>query len=96
MKVRQVIWATPVREKLLSFRSEHFSPEETYDYIVSIVIELEDLLLNPVFGRGYIEETGEYAGFMRLVIRKFRFYVECIADEAIIVAVKNPGENELR
>ncbi len=93
MKVRQVVWPRPVREKLLSFRSEYFTSEETYDYIVQVILEIEDMLMNPVFGKAYTEESGEYAGLMRLVIRKFRFYVDCVADEAIVVAVKNPGEN---
>jgi hypothetical protein len=88
MKVKQVVWPQPVRDKLLTFRSERFTPEETYDYIVQVIIELEDLLLNPVFGKAYIEEDGEYAGCMRLVIRKFRFYVESVADEAVVVTVK--------
>lgn len=93
MNIKRVVWPWPVREKLLSFRSERFTPEETYDYIVQVIVEIEDLLINPVLGRAYIEEIGEYAGFMRVVIRKFRFYVECVADEAIVVAVKNPGES---
>ncbi|OMF24517.1 hypothetical protein BK133_22605 [Paenibacillus sp. FSL H8-0548] len=93
MKVRQVVWPKPVRSKLLSFRSEFFTTEETLDYIVQIILETEDLLLNPVFNKPYTEEFGEYAGLMRVVIRKFRFFVECIGEETIVVAVKCPGEN---
>ncbi len=93
MRVRQVIWPSPVRNKLLAFRSARFTPEETYDYIVQIILETEILLLNPVLSKVYVEEGGEYAGFMRLVVRKFRFYIELVEDDAVVVAVKYPGEN---
>ena len=76
MRVCQVIWPGPVRNKLLAFKSEHFTPEETYGFIVEVILETESLLLNPVLSKIYIEESGQYAGFMRLVIRKFRFYIE--------------------
>lgn len=92
MKVSQVIWPRPVRNKLLAFRSEYFTPEETYNFIVSVISETESLLLNPVLGKVYTEETGEYAGFMRLVVRKFRFYIETVENDAVVVAVKYPGE----
>lgn len=92
MKVHQVIWPAPVRNKLLAFRSEHFTPEETHEYIVQIILETESLLQNPVLSKVYIEETGGYAGFMRLVVRKFRFYIEPVEDDAVVVAVKYPGE----
>jgi hypothetical protein len=49
-------------------------------------------LLNPVLGKVYTEETGEYAGFMRLVVRKFKLYVEMVENDAVVVAVKYPGE----
>jgi len=92
MKVRQVIWPGPVRNKLLAFRNEHFTAEETHDYIVQIILETESLLLNPVLIKVYTEEAGEYAGFMRLVVGKFRFYIEPVEDDAVVVAVKYPGE----
>lgn len=92
MRVRQVIWPGPVRNKLLAFRSDRFTPEETYDYIIQIILETEILLLNPVLSKVYTEEAGEYAGFMRLLVRKFRFYIESVEDDAIVVAVKYPGE----
>lgn len=50
------------------------------------------MLLNPVLSKVYTEEAGEYAGFMRLVVRKFRFYIESVEDDAVVVAVKFPGE----
>ncbi|WP_156396464.1 hypothetical protein [Paenibacillus sp. Soil724D2] len=34
MNSNQVIWPEPIVEKLRSFRSQHFTPEETYDFIV--------------------------------------------------------------
>ena len=48
MKVRQIIWPGPVRNKLLAFRSERFTSEETHDYIVQIILETESLLRIPV------------------------------------------------
>ena len=55
MKASQVIWPRPVRDKLLAFRSEHFTPEETYNFIVSVISETESLLLNPVLSKVYTE-----------------------------------------
>jgi plasmid stabilization system protein ParE len=92
MKVSQVIWPRPVRNKLLAFRSDHFTPEEAYNYIVRVISDTEKLLLNPVLGKVYTEEKGEYAGFMRLVVRKFKLYVEMVENDAVVVAVKYPGE----
>jgi len=92
MKVRQVIWPSPIRNKLLAFRNERFTPEETYDYIIQIILETESLLLNSVLSKVYTEEAGEYAGFMRLIVRKFKFYIEPVEDDAVVVAVKYPGE----
>ncbi|MGC4377999.1 hypothetical protein WD019_13785 [Fictibacillus sp. Mic-4] len=92
MKIQQVEWPLPVRKKLLSFRSKHFTPEETYDFIIQTILETEDILMNPVYGKMYIEETGKYTGFMRLVIRRFRIYVKQIGTKAIVVGVKFPGE----
>jgi hypothetical protein len=92
MRICQVIWPRPVRNKLLVFKSERYTPEETYGYIVQVILETESLLLNPVLGKVYIEEAGEYAGFMRLVVRKFRFYIETVENDAVVVAVKYPGE----
>jgi hypothetical protein len=63
MKSEQVIWPRPVIDKLRSFRSEHFTPKETYDFIVQLVLETEDLLLNPVVGRTYVEEIGVFKSY---------------------------------
>lgn len=56
MKVQQVVWPQPIRNKLLSFRSEFFTPEETFDYIVQIILETEDLVVDPVFTKPYISK----------------------------------------
>jgi plasmid stabilization system protein ParE len=92
MKSNRVIWPEPVREKLLIFRSEHFTPEETYDFLVQLILEVEDLLLNPVLGKTYREEFGEYKDISRLVVRRFRIYYEQIGTDLIVLAVKFPGE----
>lgn len=92
MKIIKVIWTTPVRDKLLSFRSEHFTDEETYDFIVQVILETEDLLLNPVLGKTYVEEFGEYKGVSRVIIRRVRVYYEQAGNEIVVVAVKFPGE----
>lgn len=92
MKSRQVIWSEPMIEKLRSFRSEHFTSEETYDFIVQLILETERLLLNPLLGRAYIEEFGEFKGYSRVVIKKFRFYYRIFGSDIVIIAILFPGE----
>lgn len=92
MKTKQVIWPEPIVTKLRSFRSEHFTPEETYDYIVQLILETEELLLNPVIGRTYVEEYGEFKGFSRIVVSKFRTYYKTFENDIVIVAVMFPGQ----
>lgn len=92
MKSKQVVWPRPIISKLKRFSSERFTSEETYDYIVQFIIETEDLLLNPVLGQTYVEEFGEYKGFARVVVRKFRIYYSVIGRDIVIVAVMFPGE----
>jgi hypothetical protein len=36
MKSTAVIWAEPVRKKLRAFRNEHFTVEETFDYVAHL------------------------------------------------------------
>jgi len=74
------------------FRSEHFTPEETFDYISQIIIETESLLLNPIFGKAYTEISGDYAGLSRVVVKKFRVYFEVDDNKIVVVAVMFPGE----
>lgn len=62
MNTRSIIWLPTVRAKLIQFRSERFTPEETFDFISQVVLEVEDYLKNPIIGRAYTEEFGEYRG----------------------------------
>ncbi|MEX0637076.1 MAG: hypothetical protein WD135_09935, partial [Ferruginibacter sp.] len=71
MSSRSIIWLPTVRTKLLQFRSERFTPEETFDFIFQVVLEAEEMVKNPVLGRTYIEEFGDNRGMSRIVIRKF-------------------------
>ena len=92
MNVKEVIWPEPVMKKLFTFQSEHFTSEESYDYVVQLILETEDALLNPVLGKTYLEEYGEFRGFSRMVVKKCRLYYKVISDTLIIVAVLFPGE----
>lgn len=84
--------AWPILDKLRSFTSTHFSPEETYDYIIQLIIEVEDLLLNHTLSKAYTEEFGKYKGISRIV-KKFRIYFKLVDHHIIIVALLFPGEN---
>jgi hypothetical protein len=55
-------------------------------------METEDLLLNPVLGGTYVEEFGEYKGFSRIVIKKFRIYYTALRKDIVVIAVMFPGE----
>ncbi|MED4018378.1 MULTISPECIES: hypothetical protein [Sutcliffiella] len=57
---RNIIWSPAVKEKLTSFRSERFTPEETLDFISQFILETEELLQNNVIGKLYTEEYGKY------------------------------------
>lgn len=92
MRAKKVEWPLPVIEKFRSFRNEHFSPEESYDYIVQLILEAEDLLLNQFLSKSYIEEFGQYKGFSRIVTRKFRIYYILVNHDIVIAAVLFPGE----
>ena len=93
MNGRRVIWPGPIRAKLVSFRSPHFTPEETSDFIAQFILETEDFLLNPLISRLYTEERGEFKGVSRCVIRGFRVYSELVDNDVVILAVKFPREN---
>jgi mRNA-degrading endonuclease RelE of RelBE toxin-antitoxin system len=92
MNIYQVDWPEPIINKLKSFQSIHFTPQESFDYIVQMIMETEDLLKNPVMGRAYLEEFGEYKDFYRIVVRKFRIYYKEINNKIVIAAVQIPGE----
>lgn len=89
---RVILWPPAVREKLAQFRSEHFSPEETFDFISQLIFEIENVLFNPVLSKAYTEERGIYAGISRVVVKRFRVYFEQFENEVLIVAVLFPGE----
>ncbi|SEN01773.1 ParE toxin of type II toxin-antitoxin system, parDE [Mesobacillus persicus] len=90
---RHVSWPPAVREKLLQFRSERFTPEETLDFISNFIIETEDLLKNRIIGKTYTEEFGIYKGITRVVIKRFRVYYKVIENDVVILAILFPGES---
>lgn len=90
---RQIIWPTPIRRKLLAFRSYHFTPDETLDFITQFIMETQDILSNLVISRYYTEEHGDFKGISRIVIRKFKVYFEISGNDVVILAVKFPGES---
>lgn len=92
MAVRNLVWLPQVKRKLVQFRSERFSAEETLDFISQFILETQSLLENPVLSKAYTEETGEFTGMSRVVIRNFRVYFEQIENDVVIVAVLFPGE----
>ncbi|MBM7634016.1 type II toxin-antitoxin system RelE/ParE family toxin [Geomicrobium sediminis] len=92
MTNRNIIWPPAVKKKLLKFRSEHFTPEETLDFISQVVLEIEDTLKNPILGQTYTEESGSYKGISHMVIKKFRIYFERMDDDVVIIAILFPGE----
>lgn len=89
---RVVLWSPAVRNKLSQFRSERFSPEETFDFISQLILETDAVLSNPLLSKAYTEEGGTYAGLSRIVMKRFRIYFEQLEHEVLIVAVLFPGE----
>lgn len=93
MNSRVLVWSPAVRNKLARFRSDRFSPEETFDFISRFILETEAVLSNPVLSNAYTEEGGTYAGLSRIVIiMRFRVYFEQHENKIVIVAVLFPGE----
>lgn len=92
MTDRRVVWPSPVRAKLLSFRSPRFTPEETFDFITQVALEAEQTLINPVVSQHYTEDRGQFRGISRMMIRGFKVYFEVIDDEVVILAIKFPRE----
>lgn len=89
---RVVRWSPAVRNKLSRFRSERFSPEETFDFIYQLILEIEGALSNSVLSKAYTEEGSNYMGLSRIVMKRFRIYFEQHENEVWIVAVLFPGE----
>jgi hypothetical protein len=94
MGTRNVIWTPAVRERLFKFRGSRFTPEETLDFISQLVLETDDLLINPFFRKAYTEEFGKYKGVSRIVIKKFQIYFKQINNDIVIIAILFPGENK--
>ncbi|MCA1321608.1 type II toxin-antitoxin system RelE/ParE family toxin [Bacillus tianshenii] len=90
---RNVIWSSAVKEKLTQFRSDRFTPEETFDFISQFILETEELLNNRIIGKSYTEEFGEYKGITRVVVKKFRVYYKNFNNDVVILAILFPGEN---
>lgn len=93
MKYRNVIWTPIVREKIIEFRNERFTPRETLNFISQIILETEELLRNPIIGRTYTEESGKYKGISRIVVKKFKIYYKKIDNDIVIVGLLFPGES---
>ncbi|WP_068675241.1 hypothetical protein [Oceanobacillus sp. Castelsardo] len=94
MNSRNIIWTPIVRDKLLEFRSERFTSEETFDYISQIILETVDVLGNPVISKTYTQEFGKFKGITRIVVRKFPFYFKQMDNNIVIMAVLFPSENK--
>ena len=93
MDNRNVIWTPVVREKIIEFRSERFTPAETLNFISQVIIETENLLKNPIIGKTYKEEFGEYTGVSRVVVKKFKIYYKQFDNDIVIIGLLFPGEN---
>ncbi|MEH7345812.1 hypothetical protein V7122_18370 [Bacillus sp. JJ1532] len=79
-------------EKLFTLQSIHFTPEETKDFLINLVLEVEDLLLNPILSKSYMEEFGRFIGISRVIVRKFCIYYEFHGSDIVILNIKFPGE----
>ncbi len=89
----RVLWPKPVQDKLFSFESRNFTKEVTLRYLTNLILQVENILLNPVLSKTYTEEYGIYQGVSRIVVNKFKFYYEPYDKDIIILAVKFPGES---
>lgn len=92
MGTNNIIWLPIVREKLLQFRSEHFTSEETLEFIFKLILDIEELLKSEFVSQTYTEEFGAYKGLSRIVIKKFRVYYEKSQDNILILGILFPGE----
>ena len=90
--MREVIWTEAAEHKLQKYKSEYFTMMETRDFIAHLIYDIESLLVNSVFAKGYKEEYGSLKGMNRIVIRKFKVYYVKRDEKNIIVAVKFSGE----
>lgn len=92
MGSKNIIWLPAVREKLLQFRSKHFTSEETLEFILKLILDIEESLKNEFVLETYTEEFGAYKDLSRIVIRKFRIYYEKDQDNILVLGILFPGE----
>lgn len=62
------------------------------EFIVNLIVEVEEFLKNGILDRAYTEKFGAYQGLSRIVMRKFRIYFERDNDRIIVLAIVFPGE----
>lgn len=43
MDSKNIIWSSAVKEKLLEYRSEHFTSKETLKFITKLMLDIEEL-----------------------------------------------------
>lgn len=91
-----VIWPDLVYRKLFTLHSKHFTTEETQDFLINLVLDIESYLLNPILSKTYTEEFGNLAGISRIIVKKFCIYYERYDDEIIILDIKFPREDHLK
>ena len=89
---RNVIWSIAVRDKLLRFKGERFTTEETLEFITHLILETDEILKNVVVGQTYTEEFGKYAGISRIMVKKFRIYYKKEENNFYILAILFRGE----
>lgn len=92
MDDREIIWLPSVRKKIVQYRSEYFTQEETLRFIVKVTLEIENILKNSIISGAYTEEKGEYKGVSRIVVKKFRVYFEWQDGKILVIAILFPGE----
>ncbi|MBP1968515.1 plasmid stabilization system protein ParE [Virgibacillus natechei] len=90
--MKHVVWSETAENKVIFYKSEHYTVEETRDFIARLMSDIESLLLNPFLSKRYLEDQGKYKGVSRIVLHKFIFYYKKVDDEIIVLAVKYPGE----
>jgi hypothetical protein len=58
-----------------------------------LVLEIENILSNPLISKTYTEEFGKFARISRVVIKKFKIYYEIGNSDVVIISIVSPGEN---
>ncbi|UJL46903.1 hypothetical protein KFZ58_02855 [Virgibacillus sp. NKC19-16] len=91
-----IIWPKPIKIKLFSFKSAHFTSAETRSYLEALIMKIEETLLSDVVSLRYKEEIGKFKGISRIVIDKFKIYYKQTVSKIIIIGIKFPGEKVIR